>query len=94
MPVKFGTGCRVRGQPDRQDRRDTGRVPLSRHEVHGVDRSGWSKPGQVGLLRVYQDMTKIEWWDVCKIVCPDITWEVFEVMWKDFEHFKRRKTLQ
>jgi hypothetical protein len=39
-------------------------------------------------------MSKIEWWDVCKIVRPDITWDVFEVMWKDFEHFKRRKTLQ
>jgi hypothetical protein len=39
-------------------------------------------------------MSKIEWWDVCRIVRPDLTWEEFEDLWEGFEQYKRKRKLQ
>lgn len=39
-------------------------------------------------------MSKIEWWDVCKEVKPDLTWEAYEALWESFEMYKHWKRLQ
>ena len=34
-------------------------------------------------------MDKIEWWDVCRIALPDVTWDEFEHLWDVFMELKR-----
>lgn len=33
-------------------------------------------------------MGMYEWWDVCRILKPGITWEEFEVKWTEFQALK------
>jgi hypothetical protein len=42
----------------------------------------------------YASMSKMDWWDVCRIVRPDVDWDEFERMWVEFEAFHNRRTLQ
>lgn len=39
-------------------------------------------------------MGKYEWWDVCRSLRPDLTWQEFERMWDEFVVLKQRRTLQ
>jgi hypothetical protein len=34
---------------------------------------------------------KIVWWDVCQLIRPDITWDEFEVLWREFLRLRRRR---
>ena len=51
-------------------------------------------------MRLFQQMTEVEehhhlstidWWDVCRIVRPDIEWDEFEKLWQEFEDYKRAR---
>ncbi len=37
------------------------------------------------------EFTKDEWWDVCHSVKPDINRDEFDVAWKEFCDWRRRK---
>lgn len=33
---------------------------------------------------------KLEWWDICKSIKPELTWEEYEEMYKRFCELKER----
>lgn len=38
----------------------------------------------------WRKLDKIGWWDVSRLVRPDITWREFEEMWREFENYKAK----
>jgi len=40
------------------------------------------------------EFSKDEWWDVARILSPDLSREEYDEMWADFCEVKRRRTLQ
>lgn len=41
-----------------------------------------------------KDYTQLDWWDLCKIVRPSMTWESFDRSYRDYKEMKRQRTLQ
>lgn len=40
------------------------------------------------------ELDRDEWWDVCRLVRPDITREEFENDWREFAELKQRRLAQ
>jgi len=39
------------------------------------------------------EFTKEEWWDVARVLTPEMTQEEFDAMWEEFQETKRRRKL-
>lgn len=49
-------------------------------------------PGFSGVTRL-DELDRIEWWDVCRKVRPDLTEDEFEAQWAEFQRAKARRAL-